>query len=46
MASLGECASALDLIELETGGPLTTANSMRQQLDIAAALTVGLIRRL
>lgn len=46
LASLGECASALDLIELETGGALWAPNSIRHHLDHTAALTVGLTRRL
>jgi four helix bundle protein len=46
LASTGECSAVLDLLEAEVILAHDDAKSARGPLDEAAALTVGLIRRL
>ena len=46
LASAGECSAVLDLLEAEAILKLDEAQVARRPLDEAAALTVGLIRRL
>lgn len=46
LASAGECAAVLDLLELEAILDEQTVTEARQTLESMARLTVGLIRRL
>jgi len=45
LASAGECAAALDLVEIEHGISPDDLESARSSLEACSALTVGLIRR-